>query len=114
MSWLTLTFGNESMWDSFIGLFQVSKRCFFLNSSIFDLVFSLWSAWSSSITKEPLAPNLFVCWVTQNEAPLKHWVWLMYSILEKQWNSASVSDKWVKYVFGAETVCFFEIFENWF
>lgn len=111
-AWLTLTFGNESVWDGCIGLFQVPKRCFCLNSSGFDWVFSPWSAWPSSITKEPLADNLFVYRVTQNEASLKLCIWLRYSVLEKKWNSASELDKWVKYFFDGGIMCFFEIFEH--
>lgn len=33
--------------------------------------YPLGPAWSSAITKEPLAANLFVSWVAQNETPLK-------------------------------------------
>lgn len=34
--------GNESVWDSFIGLFQVPKCCFCVDGSLCDLVLSPW------------------------------------------------------------------------
>lgn len=108
-TWLIFILGDESMWDGSIGLILAPKRCFCLNSPIFDLVFSplgqpgplqLQRSHGSSficlLGHSKRSPLEALCLINvlgfRKEVALCKWFWQMGQVL-----------------FDGGAVCFFEI-----